>query len=111
MMATSKSKNGDGAVNKSAAIREMLAEHPAAGPKEVVTLLAEKGVKVTPTLVYYIKSKSNQAKRKQKRERVAETSRKTGSVNPVDLILKVKALSREAGGIQSLKQLVDVLAE
>ncbi len=110
-MATSKGKGSDGAVNKSAAIRDMLAEHPTAGPKQIVALLADKGIKVTPTLVYYIKSKNNQAKRKQKRERVAETSRKTGTVNPVELILRVKALSREAGGIQSLKQLVDVLAE
>ena len=110
-MATSKTKSGDGAVNKSAAIREMLAAHPTAGPKEVVALLADKGIKVTPTLVYYIKSKNNQAKRKQKRERVAETSRKTGTVNPVELILKVKTLSRDAGGIQYLKKLVDVLAE
>jgi hypothetical protein len=110
-MVASKGKSGNGGVNKSAAIRETLAEHPKAGPKEVVALLADKGIKVTPTLVYYIKSKTNQAKRKQKRERVAETSRKTGSTNPVELILKVKALSREAGGIQSLKQLVDALAE
>jgi len=31
--------------------------------------------------------------------------------NPVELILKVKELARDAGGIGSLKQLVDVLAE
>lgn len=98
-------------VNKSAAIREVIAQHPNGTSKEVVSLLSQRGIKVRPTLVYYIKSKERQLKRRQKRQHVAETSRNTGAVNPVELVLKVKELSRQAGGIGCLKQLVDALAE
>lgn len=31
--------------------------------------------------------------------------------NPVELVLRVKDLAREVGGINQLKQLVDLLAE
>jgi hypothetical protein len=34
-----------------------------------------------------------------------------GVSNPVEVVLKVKALAREIGGIRNLKQLVDALAE
>jgi hypothetical protein len=110
MAKTTGSGNGKG-VNKSEAIREFLAEHPAADTKTVVAGLAEKGLKVAPTLVYFIKSKQNQAKRRAKRERVAESSRQAGSKNPVEIVLRVKDLSREVGGIKNLKLLVDLLAE
>lgn len=98
-------------VNKSQAIREFLAENPKADTKSVVAGLAEKGVKVAATLVYFIKSKQNQAKRRAKRERVAESSRQITSRNPVELVLRVKELAREVGGIKTLKTLVDVLAD
>ena len=112
-MANSKAKAGEKGerVNKSEAIREALAQDPKAGPKEIVTRLAEKGVRVAPTLVYYIKSKSKQAQRKQKRERVAAASAKTAHGNPVEVVLRVKDLAREVGGIRNLKLLVDLLAE
>jgi hypothetical protein len=109
-----KSQGGDAngkPTNKSAAIREVLAQTPKAKPKEVVAQLAGKGIKVAPTLVYYIKSRANQTRRRQKRERVAAASEKTKTANPVDLVLKVKALAKEAGGIYDLQRLVDVLAE
>jgi hypothetical protein len=98
-------------VNKSAAIRETISQNPHAQSKEIVSLLEKKGIKVRPTLVYYIKSKQGQQRRRQKRELVRVTSQKTGSSNPVELILKVKHLATEAGGIKSLKQLVDALAD
>jgi hypothetical protein len=107
-----KPKQGnDGGVNKSEAIREAMAQHPEAQTKEVVSLLAEKGIKVQPSLVYLIRSKQRRQKRRQKRERVAATSAKTGSVDPVELVRKVKGLAQDAGGIRNLKKLVDILAE
>ena len=107
-----KTESGDGqAVNKSQAIREFLAENPTADTKSVVAGLAEKGVKVAATLVYFIKSKQNQAKRRAKRDRVAESSRQTASRNPVEVVIRVKDLAREVGGIKNLKTLVDLLAE
>jgi hypothetical protein len=104
------SENGT-PINKSQAIRDFLAGSPRAGTKEIVAGLAEKGIKVAPTLVYFIKSKANQAKRRAKRDRAAESSRQSGSRNPVEVVLRVKDLAREVGGIKNLKMLVDLLAE
>src|SRR5439155_10227839 len=81
-------------VNKSAAVREMITQQPQASCKEIVSLLGGQGIKVQPSLVYYIKSRQSHEKRKQKRERVAKTSQNTGSSNPVELILKVKSVAR-----------------
>ncbi len=85
--------------------------NPKADSKTIIAQLAEKGIKVSPTMVYYVRSKQKLAKRKAKRERVAESSRQTGIKNPIELVLRVKDLAREVGGIKSLKQLVDLLAE
>ncbi len=107
-----KSATADGGkVNKSQVVREFLAANPTADSQEVIAAMAAKGVKVAPTLVYYVRSKLGQARRKEKRERVAASSRQTGVTNPVELVLRVKDLAREVGGIANLKQLVDLLAE
>lgn len=103
--------SGGGKLNKSQAVRDFLDENPAADSKAVIAGLAEKGVKVAPTMVYYVRSKLKQASRRAKRERVAESSRQSGVTNPVELVLRVKDLAREVGGIRHLKQLVDLLAE
>ena len=98
-------------VNKSAEIRAMLKMHPKVQSKEIVAMLAKNGIKVKPSLVYFIKSRAKLQKRRAKRALVAETSRQTGTINPVELVVKVKTLARDAGGIRNLKHLVDVLAE
>jgi hypothetical protein len=95
-------------VNKSAAIRDMITQNPKAKASEIISLLADKGIKVRPHLVYLVKGKMRRIKRRQRRERAMAT---VGNGNAVELILKVKGLAREAGGIGTLKQLVDALAE
>ena len=110
-MPNANGKDKGGKVNKSDAIREALAANPDANPKEIVTLLGEKGIKVTPTLVYYIKSKARQAGRKAKRARVAAQSESTAVRNPVEMVMRVKELARGLGGMRNLKMLVDLLAE
>jgi len=60
-----------------------------------------------PVAADFIKSKLRRAKR----ARVAESSRQIGSRNPVEVVLRVKDLAREVGGIKNLKMLVDLLAE
>jgi hypothetical protein len=95
-------------VNKSAAIRDMITQNPKAKASEIISLLAVKGIKVRPHLVYLVKGKMKRIKRKEKRQRVMSMAR---NGNPVELILKVKEVARAAGGIASLKQLVDALAE
>jgi len=106
-MAMAKKSKANG-VNKSQAIRDALGENPKAGSKEIVARLAEKGIKVSATLVYYIKSKARRAKRQQKRL-AANSVTRNGSA--VEVVLGVKTLAREVGGMKQLKQLVDVLAE
>jgi len=93
-------------LNKSQVIREVLAADPKADYKTVIARAAEKGAKVSQTMVYYVRSKLGQAARRAKRDQAAATSR-----NPVELVSRVKQLAHEVGGIKNLKQLVDLLAE
>jgi hypothetical protein len=104
------SQNGE-PVNKSAAVREALSQHPEASAKEVIGVLAQRGIRVEPSLVYFIRAKQRHKVRKQKRQRIVEDTKKAGIVDPVKLILQVKSLARDAGGIRHLKQLIDALAE
>lgn len=107
-----KTSTGDGVrVNRSAAIREMLAANPKAQSRDVVAQLAKRGVKVRPTLVYYIKGRLKHQARRQRRQDAAEASRRTGAVDPVLLVVRTRELARDAGGIHNLKILVDALAE
>ncbi len=105
-----KAKDESGKVNKSQAIRDLFAEDPKMDSKTVMARLAEKNIKVSPAMVYFVRSKMKQAKRRAKRERVAASSAPL-SRNPAELVLRVKALAREVGGMKILKQLVDVLTE
>ena len=96
---------GGRSINRSEAVRDAIALNPKAGTKDIIANLSDKGIKVSHTLVYYVRSKQGQARRRAKREQVAAAG------NPVELVLRVKTLAREVGGIKSLKQLVDLLAE
>ena len=98
-------------VNKSDAIRGVLASTPKATSKEIVAALAEKGIKVAPSLIYFVKSKASHARRKTRRDTAAATLRTSGMANPIELVTRVKALASEVGGMKHLKQLVDLLAE
>jgi hypothetical protein len=60
MAKKSKADRSDPKKNKSLAIRNVLAKMPnAKGGEVVATVRAEYGLKVTPTLVYLVKSKAN----------------------------------------------------
>jgi hypothetical protein len=109
-MAKSTTSDG-GKVNKSEAVRAHLSANPGADSQSIIAALGAKGIKISPTMVYYVKSKLKLAKRKARRERVAASSRQSGAANPVEVVLRVKDLAREVGGIANLKQLVDLLAE
>jgi hypothetical protein len=95
-------------INKSEVIRELLKQNPQLPVREVVMTLGEKGVKVQPSLVYFIKSKMKRANRLQVRHSFTKTTGKPGS--PVELIVKVRNLATEVGGYDQLKQLVEILA-
>jgi hypothetical protein len=98
-------------INKSEAVRGFMAAHPQASTREVVAALAGKGVKVTPALVYMIKSKARHAKKRARRDRAVASSRGMAAADPVALIRSVRELGERVGGIQNLKRLVDLLAE
>ncbi|SRR5579871_1514088 len=98
---------GDNSVTKSQAIRNVLTQNPKMSGKEVVSTLAGQGIKVLPSLVYFVKGQMRRTKRKQIGKRMTEA----GVANPVDMILQVRNLAEQAGGMRKLKQLVDALAE
>jgi len=98
-------------VNKSQAIRDALAQNPTAKAREIVILLRKQGIKVHPAMVYMQKSKTHRAKGRQKRAAAAAMSQQISVKNPIELVVRVKEMAREVGGIRNLKQLVDLLAE
>ena len=98
-------------VNKSAAIKEILAKNPKAKGSEIVSKLAAQRIRVSSALVYALKSKAKAKKRKQKREKAVATSNSMGVTDSVALIRHVKELALRAGGLRNLRPLVEVLGE
>ena len=98
-------------VNKSEAIREILAQSPKSQVKEIVALLKQRGITVNPNLVYLIKSKRSQKAKRENRLAAVEANRKAGLANPVELIMEVRKVAEKAGGMRHLKELVDMLAQ
>lgn len=98
-------------VNKSAAVREILNKNPQTPVKEIVATLGQQGIKISDTLVYMIKTKARVRKRKQKRQKAVAASKSAGLADPIELISGIKALAHKAGGMRTLKRLVDLLAE
>lgn len=97
--------------NKSQEIRDMLKLKPNATVREVVQALAQKQVTVQPSQVYMVKGRLKQMKvhRNRRKTRMARAGQKTGSTDPIALILRVKELVRDAGGLENLKTLISVL--
>jgi hypothetical protein len=100
-------------INKSEAIREQFQLNPKAKASEVVATLGKKGIAVKQGLVYMIKGGMMQRKshKRQKAARVARAGQKSGMPDPVTLLVKIKELAKEAGGIDNLKTLVGILAD
>jgi hypothetical protein len=96
-------------VNKSAAIREAMQANPKATAKEIVEALRGKGIKVTVPLVYFIKSHSNKAKQRAKRAKVMASANGHGDI--VGIIVSLKQLATQSGGMGNLKKIVDAMAE
>ena len=73
MAKKSKSAGGATKVNKSALIREYLETHKDAKPKEIVAVLKEKGVVVSPNMVSIVKAKAK-VKRARRQAKEAKAS-------------------------------------
>lgn len=104
-----KRKNG---VNKSEEVRQLLKANPAITFKEVSETLAGKGIKIAPNLFYFVKGKMKGRKQRAKGVVTKVTASTHGSrSDAVSMILKVKALAGEVGGMKTLRALVDALSE
>jgi len=102
--------------NMSDAIREHLKANPGASAKDVTSALAEKGLKVKSSLIYFIKGKLKA--KKQRKTRVVKAAQAAtagsngrGHGDALTLIREIKALALKSGGIGKLKALVEALAE
>src|SRR5437764_1423210 len=108
-------------VNKSQSIRDFIEASPKSSAKEVVTGLAEKGLKVSENLVYGVmgglKEKSKRKKRVAKAAMAAVKPSSDGQTTPalkadaITLVRAVKDLAAKAGGYEKLIELAKALAE
>jgi hypothetical protein len=99
------------AVNKSEEIRQLLRANPKLAAQEVISTLAGRGIKVAPTLVYFVKGRMKGRKgRRRKARQMVEKVVATGNTDPIATILKVKRWADEVGGLKKLKALVDALS-
>ncbi|HEY5313184.1 MAG TPA: hypothetical protein VIK18_11720 [Pirellulales bacterium] len=106
--------------NKSALIREYFGVHPDAGPTEVVNAMAEKKVKVTPTLVSNVKARmsksgSSTAKRGPKSGRRGPGRPPRNPVGEatfsMSLLVEAKRLAEQAGSLDAARQAIDALSQ
>src|SRR5262245_7198546 len=97
-----------GKINKSQMIRDLLRANPKMPVSEIVAKLADKNLKVTPNLVYYIRLKIRAKKRRAVRQKVGAI---TGNGDVLTLVRQVKELAADAGGLAKLKQLVQAIAD
>lgn len=104
-----KSKDG---INKSQAIRDMLAKSPEMKVKDLVAQLASQGIHVQPNLVYFIKGKTHaKGRRRRNTSNAVGVATSSGSGDALATVIKVKKLAAEVGGLRTLKALVDALSE
>lgn len=103
-------KSSEDGVNKSQAIRDLLTENPKITPREIIENLAQKGIEVKPSLIYIVKGKLQEKKRRARRDEKAVSRASAGGKNDaVATIMKVRKLAEEVGGMRSLRAIVEAL--
>lgn len=105
-------KQKDG-VNKSQAIRDLLKTNPKITSKDAVATLKDKGIEVSDQLFYFVKGKlhGRKGRRRKAQAAVANVANNTGGSkqDALAIILKIKSLADEVGGMRRLKALIDAL--
>jgi hypothetical protein len=109
----------NGKPNKTEQVRDYLEANPSATAPQAITALANKGTKVTSSLVYSVKAtmKSGKGPGKQHGKSAASVTSKgavsspSGSNDLASTVRKVKSLANEVGGLPTLKALVEALSE
>jgi predicted phosphoribosyltransferase len=104
-MATKKASRRGG---KSTAIRAYLETHPGAGPKEIVTALAENGVKVTSALVSNVKARL--AKTGVSTKKRGRPARVNVEMIAVTSLVEAKKFASSLGSIAAARQALDTLS-
>jgi hypothetical protein len=113
-----KATSGNGAISKSQAVREYLAHHPTAMPKEIgPAIKAAHGIEVSSQMISMIKSKFRKGPkrrgRKRRTEAVATTGRRGRPSNGVrfsiDDLVSAKKLAQQVGGVERAQQLIQAL--
>lgn len=84
---------------------------PASAPPMWLTMPKKTAPAICVRPVRVIKTKRKAKNRKMKRQKAMAASRDAGIAGPVELIAGIKVLAQKAGGVRSLKQVVDLLAE
>ncbi len=98
-------------VNKSAAIRKFLADHPDVGPTEAAARLTKQGIAVTASYVSGIKTSQKSKSAKKKRR---TTKKQTQGTSPVQDVMQAGQLLYQAvdlvmkAGAKEAKTLVDM---
>jgi hypothetical protein len=107
-------KRGRRRVNKSQAIRDYLQQDPGATPKQIVTALAERGVKVSEGLAGNVKYTSGPggARRGRGRGRGRPRTRRVAvnTLSAQDLV-EAKKLADQLGGIEQARRALEALEQ
>ena len=97
-------------INRSQAIRDILAKDPAAMPKAIQAGLAKKGINVTNSLINAVKyGKSKPGKPKPGKRGRKAGSRSTAGETSFDALLGAKALADKLGGVRRAQQALGML--
>jgi hypothetical protein len=112
-----KSKSRNGSISKSQAVRDYLAQHPNAMPKEIgPAIKTAHGIEVSPQMISMIKSKFRKGPkrrgRKRRTESVAMTRRgrpSNGARFSIDDLVSAKKLAQQVGGVDRAQQLIQAL--
>lgn len=102
-------------VNKTQAVREYLAKHRTATPKEISAALKAQGVEVSSTYVSGIKCQVNRKPGSRKQAKPAPAPEAVPAV-PSDavslgLLQKAKKLAAQLGGVKAAKAAIDALSQ
>src|SRR5579863_6069921 len=92
------------------AVREYIAENPDANPKAIVAGLKEKGITVKIGLANSVKYGKRTGKRKRRAPSPHAAARRTRSgAMTVDQLIEVKRFADSVGGMDQLRQALDML--
>jgi hypothetical protein len=106
---------------KSQAVRAYMEQHPQASAAEVVSVLNEQGIKVSPAIVYNLRSIAKGTRRKSGRKRAiaarsANGARRLGRPRAalsagisVEQLLGTKELAQQLGGTEALRRTLELL--